>query len=134
MNAKIDMLPEITECRYCGNEVICVTSKEFYGRDYGAHVYRCTSCDAYVGTHRGTTIPLGTLANKELRDLRQMAHRVFDPCWKNGHMKRVSAYRRLSEFMGTDRKDTHIAMFDEEQCRKLIKGFKRFVLTGGETR
>lgn len=132
MNAQIDFLPAITECRYCQSDVVCITSKEFYGKDYGTYVFKCANCDAYVGTHRGTKIPLGTLANKELRNLRLQAHKVFDPCWKKGHMKRHSAYRRLSEFMGTERKDTHIAMFDEAQCRRLISGFRKFVLTGGK--
>ncbi|ASA22025.1 zinc-finger-containing protein [Paenibacillus donghaensis] len=117
-------------CRYCGGKVICISTKAFYGRDYGAHVYKCTGCDAYVGTHKGTKNPLGTLANKELRELRKKAHEVFDPCWKDKHMQRKSAYRRLKEFMGTAREDTHIAMFDEDQCRRVIAGFKRFVLTG----
>lgn len=120
----------IDKCRYCGSQVICITTKQFYGRDYGAHVYKCTGCDAYVGTHKGTKHPLGTLANKELRELRQKAHAVFDPCWKDKHMKRKSAYSRLQEFMGSEREVTHIAMFDEAQCRKVIAGFKKYVLTG----
>lgn len=120
----------IESCSYCGSQVVCVSTKEFYGRDYGAHVYKCTGCDAYVGTHKGTKNPLGTLANKELRELRMKAHAVFDPCWKNKHMQRKSAYRRLQDFMGTERELTHIAMFNEEQCRKVIEGFKRFVITG----
>jgi hypothetical protein len=93
-------------------------------------VFKCTGCEAYVGTHRETKIPLGTLATKELRELRKQAHATLDPMWKDGHMLRHSAYRRLSEFMGTDRKETHIAMFDEVQCRKVISGFRRFVLAG----
>lgn len=123
----IDVIPPITRCRYCNADVICVSTLEFYGRDYGAHVYKCTGCEAYVGTHKGTQIPLGTLATKELRNLRKQAHAVFDPVWKDGHMLRYSAYRRLSEFMGTSRKDTHIAMFNEDQCRRLITGFRKFV-------
>ncbi|MBY9081032.1 hypothetical protein KIH86_23040 [Paenibacillus sp. HN-1] len=77
-------------------------------------------------------MPLGTLATKELRELRRQAHSIFDPLWKDGHMLRHSAYRRLSEFMGTDRKETHIAMFNEEQCRRIIAGFRKFVLAGGK--
>lgn len=108
-----------------------MTTLQFYGRDYGAHVYSCTGCGAYVGTHKGTKHPLGTLATKELRELRKQAHAVFDPYWKGKHMSRKTAYRRLQDFMGTPKELTHIAMFDEDQCRKVISGFKRFVLTRG---
>lgn len=103
----IDVIPPITCCRYCNAAVVCVSTLEFYGRDSGAHVYKCTGCDAYVGTHKGTRIPLGTLVNKELRELRRQAHTIFDPMWKDGLILRHSAFRRLSEFMGTGRKETY---------------------------
>ncbi|RKN75029.1 zinc-finger-containing protein [Paenibacillus ginsengarvi] len=39
-----------------------------YGREYGnGRCYKCTNFDAYVGVHTGTMIPLGRLANSELR-------------------------------------------------------------------
>lgn len=40
--------------------------------------YWCKPCDAYVGCHPGTTDPLGTLANKNLRFQRGLAHCAFD--------------------------------------------------------
>ncbi|MFB5268120.1 zinc-finger-containing protein [Paenibacillus enshidis] len=38
---------------------------------------------AYVGVHDGTDIPLGRLANRELRELKKQCHALFDPVWKN---------------------------------------------------
>ncbi|KAF6578311.1 hypothetical protein G9G54_13625 [Paenibacillus sp. EKM212P] len=120
----------IEKCNYCGSQVICVSTKEFYGRDYGGNIWKCTSCDAYVGTHKGSKVPLGTLANKELRQLRNQAHALFDPYWRKGRMSRHGAYRKLSEFMNLPKAETHIGMFDVDKCRKLINGFADFIEKG----
>lgn len=40
--------------------------------------FRYPEYDAYVYTQSGTTVPLGTLANGELRPLRRQAHQQFD--------------------------------------------------------
>jgi hypothetical protein len=44
----------------------------------------CAPCDAYVGTHSGTTVALGTLAKAPLRRARRKLHDLLlDPLWKN---------------------------------------------------
>lgn len=72
--------------------------------------------------------PLGHLANKELRDARMAAHRLFDPLWlrkmrkdniQKGHARRL-AYEWLSKEMGLPRKKCHIAMFSVEQCKQVV--------------
>lgn len=64
-----------TKCPYCGGKVLfSKTSDIIYGKNYSA-IYYCEhypKCDAYVGTHKGTTKSLGRLANKELREKRKM--------------------------------------------------------------
>lgn len=86
------------------------------------HFYMCEPCDAYVGTHRGTRKPLGTLANANLRRLRNQAHTAFDPLWSNeGGMPRKAAYAWLAQSMGLRDDECHIAMFNEDQCRMTIK-------------
>ncbi len=37
-----------------------------------------------VGCHPGTKNSLGRLANAELRKWKSIAHRVFDPLWRDG--------------------------------------------------
>jgi hypothetical protein len=92
-----------------------------YGRSYGM-VYYCAPCDAYVGVHKGTDRPLGRLANAELRKWRNKAHASFDPLWKFGRYrgKRSAAYGWLADMMGLPKSETHIAMFDVENCQRVV--------------
>ena len=102
---------------YCDTKII-------YGISYGM-CYYCKPCNAYVGVHKGTNKPKGTLANEKLRKLRKQCHDKFDPYWKNGKIKRASAYKRLSRALCIDAKNCHIGMFDEETCVKMLALFKR---------
>lgn len=115
-------IPKI--CPYCGSSVILTSNAEIYGREYGnGKCYKCTKCDSYVGVHTGSIIPLGTLANSELRKWRNKVHIEFDKLWK-GSTKRMSrgmAYRWLSDKMNLKQDETHIALFNVEQCKKCIK-------------
>ena len=109
-------------CPNCGSPVSLKNSEIVYGKDYG-WIYLCDNyptCNSFVGTHRGTIKPLGTLANKELRELRKECHRLFDLRWKSGIMNRKQAYKLLQEIMNLSEKDAHIAMFNKEQCVFLI--------------
>lgn len=106
-------------CPYCCRPAELVDSAVIYGTSYGM-IWLCRPCDAYVGVHRGTETPLGTLANAQLRALRRRAHAFFDRMWKNGGMTRGAAYRRLSEVMGMTKEEAHIGKFDAVQCRVLI--------------
>lgn len=108
-------------CPYCGKEAQFKTSKEFYGRDYGTNIYVCFLCDAYVGTHGRSKTPLGTMANRELREMRKHAHSVFDPLWRGRKMSRTKAYKWMQSVMGLSPDKAHIGMFNEDQCWKLIK-------------
>jgi hypothetical protein len=111
-------------CPYCGNETKFMTSKEFYGIDYGTNIYVCYPCDAYVGTHGKSKNPLGTPANRELREMRKYAHSMFDPLWKRRKMNRTNAYKWMQQVMDLPPEKAHIGMFNEEQCWKLIKCVK----------
>lgn len=82
--------------------------------------YYCKDCDAYVGCHNNTKDPLGTMANKELRQLRVAAHKEFDEFWKSGYMKRWEAYRYLQNLMALKEDEAHIGKFTKEQCIELI--------------
>ena len=108
-------------CPYCGQRAEYVDSRVIYGRSYGM-VYLCRPCDAYVGTHKGTDRPLGRLANEELRRWRNRAHALFDPLWRHGRYKgrRGAAYQWLANQMGLTKNETHIAMFDVKQCKRVV--------------
>ena len=122
------MSTEVEEliCPYCGHKAELKDSRIIYGKSYGL-IYLCSNhpvCMAFVGVHKGSTTPLGTLANRELRDLRKDVHSLLDWRWKTGKMSRRGAYIWLSKRMGLPRKDTHIGLFDIEKCKQAIKLLK----------
>ena len=116
------------KCQYCGKETELVDSGVIYGKSYGL-IYRCCPCDAYVGCHPRTYKPLGTVANKELREWRKKAHSIFDPMWKakikrdkcSKLVARNAAYKWLAEQLNLPVEDTHIGMFNVEQCKRVIE-------------
>ena len=69
-------------CPYCGKPAILRKASDIYKtHTLEEYLYACSdypACDAYVGVHRGTLLPKGSLANKELRRKRIVAHRYFD--------------------------------------------------------
>ncbi|NNH76443.1 hypothetical protein HLH17_01825 [Acinetobacter sp. ANC 5380] len=107
-------------CPYCSNQSNYISSKS---------IYRCDPCDAQVGVHKDTTIPLGTMANKELRAMRKKAHSYLDPLWRYkaasqniAKMKaRKAAYEWLAKKMEIHVDDCHVGQFDTEQCQQVIQ-------------
>ncbi len=83
-------------------------------------IFDCRPCDAYVGTHKNSGKPLGTLANQELRLWRRKAHAAFDPLWKSGKMGRPAAYRKMRDLMSISADEAHISRFNVDQCQRLV--------------
>lgn len=110
-------------CPYCDRRADFVTGNAIYPHRpdlFGKHFWVCSPCGAYVGCHPGTTNALGRLADAELRAWKQKAHAAFDPLWKGGKQKRHDAYGWLAEQLGIARQNTHIGMFDVDQCRRVV--------------
>jgi ribosomal protein L37AE/L43A len=107
-------------CPYCNTPAKLVDTAEIYhGRSYG-WAWKCPKCpDAYVGCHRGTTTPLGRIADSRLRQAKMAVHRVFDPLWQDGGLTRSEAYVWLTQVMELD-KPAHIGEFDVDQCLQAI--------------
>lgn len=118
--------PSLT-CPYCGSEAFLGNSEAIYGRDHGL-VWLCSQwprCDSYVGTHKGTSRPLGRMANAELRQWRNRAHGAFDPIWQARERQKLPksrqhAYEWLAARLGIRREECHIAMFDVETCQRVV--------------
>lgn len=130
------MLQEPPVCPYCNTVSRLVNSSKIYHRDFGM-IYLCANypeCDTYVGVQKGTTVPLGTMANQLLRYMRRQAHAVFDPLveWKmerDGVSKneaKRAAYKWLGAQLNIPAKECHIAMFDEDRCSRTIDLCSRF--------
>lgn len=93
-------------------------------------IWYCAPCDASVGVNSNSPLnkPLGSLADKELRYWRIMAHQAFDPLWQikkhRRHIKvnnRNEAYRWVSGYLLLKQHESHIAMLSLEQCKKMVK-------------
>ncbi len=116
-------------CPYCGAPVDFCDSQRVYGKPYGM-IYVCSrypKCRAWVGAHKNGGMPLGTLANDDLRRLRMKAHNLFDPLWKTGKMKRVDAYRLIRKLMELPKAECHIAMFNEVRCKVFINKIREYL-------
>lgn len=96
-------------CPYCGSSVVYRSADEIYrDNSKGTMLYVCSrypECDSYVRVHAGTNIPVGSMANHELRTLRRTAHRYFDQLYESGYMSKQDAYqfytsRRLIQELG----------------------------------
>lgn len=88
-----------TICRYCGGAVHLVPAAKVYGPAAAKRLglerekfYQCQNCNARVGCHKGSTRPLGNLANEALRMKRMETHQVFDSFWKERGMSRTQGY------------------------------------------
>lgn len=124
-----------TICPYCGGKVILTDSFVLYGEKnkdniYDTHknncrksdkIYFCTNCNASVGCHKGTSKPLGTLANFVLRAERRETHRIFDKWWQSNGMTRSQGYTELAKRMNLPKYKTHIGQFDMAQCEQVIR-------------
>lgn len=120
-----DWLPPPTICNVCGEEKVhLVSNAAVYGKTYGEwpFVYLCRSCHAYVGVHKDTDLPLGTLADSETRDMRKAAKSLFLKI-NEKHFKRIrdKSYAWLADKMGIDRSVCHFAMFDYDQAFQALE-------------
>ena len=82
-------------------------------------------CDSYVRVQPGTRIPMGTMANGELRRLRTEAHWHFDQLYKRGYMTKDDAYRWLASILCVPLNQAHIGMLGEYYCKKVIEESKK---------
>ena len=102
-------------CPYCGRMAVLRPAKHVYGSrnlDSGNYLYVCSgypSCDSYIGVHKKTMRPMGTLANGALRHKRIEAHRALNQVVNSGMMTQ---------------KDMHIGKFSEYRCEETARECK----------
>lgn len=110
-------------CPYCDKLCLWCDNSEIYGKNIGkSHkIWLCKDCNAYVHCHNNTMIPMGELANKELRDLRIKSHKIIDSYWKNKYLDRGEVYTQLKEYFG---KQIHIGESNKYICNTIIKNYK----------
>ena len=118
-------------CPYCGSHTILRSADGIYRENaHNDMLYVCKNypvCDSYVRVQRGTKIPLGTVANRELRELRAEAHRQFDKLYKHGYMSKHDAYQWLGGILSVPAKQAHIAQLSLLSCNLVIREAKKQV-------
>ena len=98
-------------CPYCGAKATLHPSRYVYGdaNKNNGFVYACDRyprCDSYVSAHQKSRLPMGTLANGDLRNKRIQAHKAFDWTYEEmaglqmdashvGPKRTTSAYRQV---------------------------------------
>jgi hypothetical protein len=113
------------QCPFCGHEIIKTSNKELYGKEYGnGQIYLCRNCKASVGTYPNG-IPLGVLANREMKILKQACHDLFDHVWKSRSLPRYKAYAVLSERLDIKIQDCHFGHFDTPMLLESLKIMSR---------
>ena len=112
-------------CPYCGSTVVFRPADTIYTKAYdNALLCVCSKypeCDAYVKCHPGTRIPMGPLADKKLRKLRQQAHKSFNRLFESGLMTRKDAYVWLAEKLMLPGEKAHIGELGEYYCNEVIR-------------
>lgn len=114
-----DPLPVPEQCPFCGGLPKYVNHADIYGgREYGSWPYAlaCASCDAYVGLHPYTHIPLGTLANKDLREARKRGKSAFIRLVDQRGWLRSEGYEWLARRLDIAIETCHWGWFDLETC------------------
>ena len=123
------------KCPYCGKDAALVTGDKIYPHRpdlYDRNFWLCAACDAYVGCHKkgahvrnagksDGTLPLGCLANAELRKWRSLVHSILDPLWQTKKLKRRDVYRILAKHLNIRISQCHVGLFNEDRCKQAIK-------------
>ena len=116
-------------CPYCGGSVVLRSADGIYkDNKKGMQLYVCKNypeCDSYVRVHAGTNVPVGTMANHELRTLRRTAHYYFDQLYVNGIMSKQDAYVWLANLIHVPLSEAHIGYLGEYYCKQVIEESKK---------
>ena len=110
-------------CPYCEEDSKLVSGSDVWpGRSdlYDLKIWECKPCKSRVGCKKNTDIPLGSLANPELRLIRRRAHESFDPIWKSARVSRSKAYADLADYLKLGTSECHIGMMREGMCQRVI--------------
>lgn len=135
-------------CPYCHSEVELVTGAKVYPHRpelADRHIWRCTSCDAQVGCHRAGarvvgrggletisdgTLPMGSLANAELRAARVETHRLLDALGQPpARMSRAEAYAWMGRVLELPPERAHVAALSFDECVKVMHGIEDLMRT-----
>jgi len=115
-------------CCACSDEVSArlTDGQEIYPHRedlYGLPFWKCDHCGNSVGCHHkmetNPTQPLGIIPTPELKKARQHIHRLIDPMWQSGKLKRAQIYAKLTKELGWNYHTANIRSVEE--ARKVYR-------------
>ena len=115
------------KCPYCHAHASLRPASLVYGstpQTSGKFLYVCDrwpACNAYVSAHERTLLPMGTLANGDLRHKRILAHRALKKLQQDCHMEKWEVYIWLQSKLGLNDRQAHIGMFSDGMCDEVIR-------------
>lgn len=112
-------------CPYCGSLVTKRAASYVYGKNAKPDTFlyvcdRYPACDSYVAAHTKSGLPMGTPANKKLRNKRIAAHKALDRIWENGYMTKEQVYIWLQAKLDMPANVMHIGKLNEYYCNRII--------------
>lgn len=116
-------------CPDCGGQMRFITTGR-YGPFYGCLDW--PDCKGVISADEDGN-PTAAPACSENRALRIQAHAAFDALWKSSNdtkRARAHAYHWLAGKMKMTQDECHIAQFDSEQCREVLRLIKVFCPNG----
>lgn len=57
------------------------------------------------------------MVDRDTHEARKAAHTAFDPLWREGHVSRSKAYKRLADEMQMSREECHMKLMSVTQAR-----------------
>ena len=112
-------------CPYCGSLVTKRAASYVYEKNAKPDTFlyvcdRYPACDSYVAAHTKSGLPMGTPANKTLRNKRIAAHKALDRIWENGYMTKEQVYIWLQAKLDMPANVMHIGKLNEYYCNRII--------------
>ncbi len=124
-----------TCCDACQGPCVLVHngSALYEGQDYGKwpYIYFCLCCEAATGCHDRSIYPMGRMADRKTRSLRNQVHQLFDPKWRGFSMGRTEAYHWLAELLGIPPWEPipHIGQMDATTCERAVRLLQQATMT-----
>jgi zinc-finger-containing domain len=127
-------------CEYCGaNAKLTRFGDEPYPyRDDHGPVWVCTPCQAWIGifTRSARNVPLGRLANAQLREWKAKLHSALEPMAEAKVRRdggkifaaRAKGYKWLAGHLSIEEQKCSIHLLDIDQCKAAVAIIARFEL------
>lgn len=126
-------------CDYCGAKALLTRfgDETYPYRDDHGPLWVCAPCEAWIGVPARSTrhVPLGRLANAELRDAKSRLHDALEPLVTakmrrdkvNAFEARGKAIRWLAGELGFELSNPSIHLLTLEQCEQAIRHIDTFI-------